>query len=248
MNAAPIRRAVQAGACALAVAALSACGAIGDLVPGQDPFLDQSPRSIAKASFADMRDVTSMRILGSQEDKKHGFMRIDLKLDQDACTGSLDTAAGTIRIVKNTDGAWFSADEDFWRTHAGSSPAAEKVVRDYAGRWSSVSGKNALLALCDLDGLLESFALDEDDTDDTIEAGEVVPVGDADTVPVTGQDGKERVTAWVSVEAPHHVLKMAPAKDKGRPDELFFEEFGLDVVAESPAKKDVVVLPQGAKV
>ena len=49
-----------------------------------------------------------------------------------------------------------------------------------------------------------------------------------------------RVTAWVDVAAPHHVLKLAPADDGGRPDALYFEEFGADVVAESPEENDVI--------
>ena len=47
----------------------------------------------------------------------------------------------------------------------------------------------------------------------------------------------------MAVTAPHRVLKIAPADDTGRPDELYFEEFGADVVAESPPKKDIVTLP-----
>ncbi len=243
MNIAPIRRVAAATAAALL---LTSCGSLPDrmdFLAGTDEFVQQSPRSIAKAAFADMQDVTSVRILGSQEDKKYGFTRVDIRLNETSCSGSLDTAVGTIRLLRNPAGAWFSADEDFWRANAGASPQVDKLVRDYAGRWSAIKGKNALLDLCDFDALLDGFALDEDDTEDSIEAGDVVEVGDADAVPVTGQDGRKRVTAWVAVEAPHHVLKMAPAEDSGRPDELFFEEFEGKVVAESPDKKDIVVLP-----
>ena len=95
-----------------------------------------------------------------------------------------------------------------------------------------------------LERLIAAFELDADDTDDTIEVGEVEEIGGINAVALTGQDGKERVTAWVAVTAPHRVLKMAPADDTGRPDELFFEEFGADVVAESPSRKDIVTLPE----
>lgn len=245
MNTARSRRALAGGATLLALSSLTACGAIGDFVLGSDPFLDQSPRSMAKAAFADMREVTSLRVLGSLEDKDNGFTKVDLRLDDSSCAGTLDMPAGTMRIRKNDKGAWLSLDEDFWRTNAGGSPQADKLVREFADQWSVIGKKDkAILKLCDLDSLLTTFEVDEDDTEDTIEAGEVVLVGDADAVPVTGQDGKERVTAWVSVEAPHRVLKMAPARDEGRPDALYFEEFGADVVVESPAKKDVVTLPR----
>ena len=117
------------------------------------------------------------------------------------------------------------------------------MVRSYAGRWSAIGAKDSTLSLCNLDEILDAFSLDKNDTEDTIDAREVVELGGSDVVPVTGQEGKKRVTAWVSVDGPHRVLKMAPAKDTGRPDELFFEEFGAKVVVESPDKKDIVVLP-----
>lgn len=244
MNTARTRRAVAAAASVLALTSLNACGAIGDLVPGMDPFLDQSPRSMAKAGFADMRDVTSVRVLGSMEDKKNGFTRVDLRLDDTTCTGTLDMPAGTVRVLKTDQGAWYSFDAKFWRSAAGNSPQGDKLVRQYASRWSVIGADDKpLLKLCDLDTVLSGFTVDGDDSEETIEAGEVVQVGEADAVPVTGQDGKDRVTAWISVAAPHLVLKMAPAKDTGRPDVLYFEEFGAKVVAESPAKKDVVVFP-----
>ena len=198
---------------------------------------------MAKASFDDMQDVTSMRVLGSQERKKDGFTRLDIRLNASRCSASVDMPAGTLRILKNADGAWFSVDDDFLRSTAGSSPQAEKFARTYAGKWSVIKEKSPVLGFCDFDKMLGAVALDRQDTDDTIEVGEVVQVGDADAVPVTGQNGKERVTVWVAVDAPHRVLKLGPAKDTGRRDELYFEEFGVDVEAESPAKKDLVVIP-----
>ena len=56
--------------------------------------------------------------------------------------------------------------------------------------------------------------------------------------------GKKRTTIWVSVDAPHYVLKTAPAKDKGLPDALYFEEFGVKVVVETPADKDILEVPR----
>jgi hypothetical protein len=241
MNTARTRRVAAVGA---SVLVLSGCGTIGELMPGTDPFLEQSPRSIARAGFAEMREVTSVRVLGSMEDKKNGFTRIDLRLDDTTCTGSLDMRDGTVRVLKTDRGAWYSLDEKFWRSAVGNSSQGDKLVRQYASRWSVIGADDkALLKLCDLDAVVSGFTVNGDDAEESIEVGEVVKVGDADAVPVTGQDGKDRVTAWISVDAPHHVLKMAPARDTGRPDALYFEEFGAKVVAESPAKKDVVVFP-----
>lgn len=221
-----------------AVLALSGCGAM----PGSNAFLEQSPRDIAKAAFTDMQDITSMRILGSQEGDA-GFTRVDIRLDDVSCTGNLDTQDGIVRIIRNSEGAWFTADEKFWRSQASSARRANQVSATYAGAWVAVEEKNPLLELCDLSGLLDGFKLEKGDTEDTIDAGAVAKIGDADAVPLVGRDGKERITVWVAVEAPHRVLKMAPTDDKGRPDALYFEEFGVKVVAKTPPKKNIVTKP-----
>lgn len=243
MITAPTRRVLVAVASVMALAALTGCGAVSDFMPGRDPFLDQSPQSMAKAAFADMREVTSLRVLGSIESRKSGFTRIDLLLDETDCSGSLDSPAGTIKVLKNSEGAWFSADDKFWRTQTKSPGQAGQMVSAYAGRWGVMDGRDPMLDLCDLDDLLSAFTLDGDDAIASIEAGEVVQIGGLDAVPVTGQDGKKRVTAWVSLHGPHRVLKVAPARDTGRPDALYFEEFGVEVDAASPPKKDTVVIP-----
>ena len=243
MNTAPARRLIAVGC---SVLTLSACGTSfmqGSLMQGDSKFLEQSPRDIAKAAFDDMRDVSSMRVIGSQETKDYGFTRVDVRLDDTSCTGILDSAGGTIRVLKNSDGSWFTADSAFWRSQAGSTPQADQAIKRYAGQWSAIGRKNPLLDLCDLGAMQDAFALDEDDTEDSVDAGEVGEVGGSAAVPLTGRDGKEVVTVWVAVDAPHHVLKMAPAHDSGRPDALYFEEFGIKVVAESPKAKDIVTIP-----
>jgi hypothetical protein len=240
MNATQIARALAAGASLVALASLTACGAIEGFIPGRDPFLDQSPRSIAKAAFADMRKVTSLRILGDTEDRKNGRMGVDVSVGKSGCSGSITTEDGGFQIRQNDDGAWVRGDEDFVRAQAGSPSQADAAWKKLRGTWVPLDGKDAYLELCDLDELLANFTLDESDTSETIDADTVVQVGDADAIPLTGQDGRKLTTIWVAVADPHHVLKMAPARDTGMPDALFFEEFGADVVVETPAKKDIL--------
>ena len=244
MNTASTRRALAAGATVLAFAPLTACGAISDFIPGADPFLDQSPRSMAKAAFADMRKVTSLRILGDTEDRKNGRMQVDVSVGQDGCIGTIATENGEFQLRQNNDGAWVKGDEDFVRAQAGSPAQADQAWKMLRGTWVRLDGKDAFLELCDLDELLANFTLEKGDTNESIDVDDVVEVGDADAVPLTGQDGKKRTTIWIAIDAPHHVLKMAPAKDTGLPDALYFEEFGMDVVVETPAKKDVFTAPR----
>ena len=246
MNTAPSRRAVAAGASALALATLTACGPIGDLIPGADPFLDQSPRSMAKAGFADMQDVTSMRILGDIDTDEYGRMQVDISLGRNGCEGSFDSDdMGGFQLRQNEDGTWVRADEKFWLSQADTRQQGALGWKTFRGKWLAMEGKDDdYLKLCDYDELLAEFEIEPDDTGESIDDDAVVEVGDSDTVPLTGGRGKKRTTIWVSVDAPHHVLKMAPAKDKGLPDALYFEEFGLKVVVDTPVKKDIAVIPK----
>ncbi len=237
-----IATAARATTVALLVLAVSSCGRLSS----DDEFLDQSPRAMAKTAFRDMRAVTSLRMLGSA-DTDVGLTRVDVRLDADSCVGSLDTSEGGFRLVKNSDGAWFNADNEFWRSQAPTRQQGETLIAAYAGSWVELDGKTDIGEFCDLDGLLSNFKLDKSDTEDRIDGGEVEKVGDADAVALDGRDGKERITVWVAVDAPHHVLKMAPTNDTGEAEALYFEEFGVDVVAETPAKDDIAKISTGKR-
>ncbi len=239
MHTAPLARAAAAVTTALV---LSGCG----IMPADDDFVDQGPRSMARTAFADMREVTSLRILGSMEHDRLGFTRLDMSLDDKSCTARFTTKAGTLQLIKNAEGAWLKADERYWRSEA-SSPREEKLLESYGRSWITVREKtNEFADLCDLDDFMKDFRVRKSDTDESIIVGDVVEVDGQDAVPLDGRDdrrGKERTTVWVAVDAPHHVLKMAPTDDEGMPDELFFGSFGVRVDAESPPTKDVITIP-----
>ncbi|MCF6377258.1 hypothetical protein L2K70_06555 [Nocardioides KLBMP 9356] len=240
------RRAAAAGASTLALATLSACGAVGDLLPGRDPFLDQSPRSIARSSFDDMQDVSSMRILGDIDTKRFGRMRVDISVGRSGCRGSFDAGSGGgFELRQNADGTWLRADEKFVRAHV-DGQQGDQAWRMFRGKWFVADGENEDFAdLCSLDDVLADFELEPEDTGESVSSDDVVEVGDAEAIPITGGRGRKRTTIWVSLDAPHHVLKMAPAQDAGLPDALYFEEFGTKVVVETPSKKEILDLPKG---
>lgn len=227
-----------AAAAVTALVVLSSCS----LLPGDSAFLDQTPRAIAKTAFAEMQDVTSLRVLGST-DTDAGPTRVDFLIDGASCTGSVDSDDGAIRVIKNDEGAWFNADNEYWRSQA-SSPRQEKaLLATYSGAWVTIEKKNDLAKLCDLDKLLKGFTLDTGDTVEQIEVGETEKIGDVDAIAVNGRDGKELTTVWVAVDAPHHVVKLAPTDDVGSPEAIYFEDFGVKVAAETPAKRDIVAIP-----
>lgn len=236
MNTAPSRRAAAAAASSVLV--LSACGSLSS----GDDFLDQSPRSMAKTAFAEMRKVTSMRILGSGDNDSE-FLRLDLYISDTSCIGRIKTEHGDVQVIKNPDGAWFRADTEFWRYRASSPRQADQVSAAYADSWIAVPEKDKLLKLCDLDAILGDFKLGKRDAKGTLGVGEVEDVSGTDAVPIHGRDGKDPVTVWIAVEAPHRVVKSALTVDPGLPDAMFFGDFGVDVDAQTPPKKDIVTIP-----
>lgn len=234
-------RTAPLGGAAAALAAtilLSSCGVLSD----DDAFLEQAPREIAKVAFKEMRQLSSMRVLGTVDDDQLGPMRVDLKIDaSDACVGSLHTGRGNLDFVQNAKGAWFRGDERFLRSLSG---ATEQTAATLGRSWFEAGKDDDLSRLCSWRDLVGDFRVAKDDTVERIDEDEVEEVGGADAVPITGRDGKEPTTAWVSVKAPHRVLKMAPLRTTGEIEELYFEEFDLDVVARTPPRKDIVGLPR----
>lgn len=242
MHIAPTR---TAAAVAAAVLVLSSCSSLPesvDFLSRDAEFLQQSPRAIAKTAFAEMQDVDSLRILGSVNTEEYGTARVDIRLDDADCVGSSDTDDGRMRFIKNSDGAWFNADDEFWRSQSSSRQDAATVLAAYSGAWVVLEEKKEFEELCDVDAILGGFKLDKGDRGN-VDAGKIEKIGDADAVALTGRDGKKRSTVWVAVEAPHHVVKMTQTQRGKLPVEIFFEDFGVEVVAETPRKRDIVTIP-----
>lgn len=235
MNTARLTRSI---ATLSSVLALASCGGLS----GSNAFLEQSPRAIAQASITEMQDVSAMRILGNTTYRKSS-MRVDIRVDTTNCIGSLDTDDGEIRILRNGEGAWIKADEEFWRSQAASPQEADRAVKAYRGSWVVVDERAEFLKMCDLGVPLKDFEVDTSAIDDHVDSDDVEEIGDVEAIPVDGRDRKERTTVWVAVKAPHYVLKIAPTENVGLPAELYFEEFGVKVVAESPSKKDIATIP-----
>ena len=228
----------RAAVAALALVALSGCSLLSD----ENDFTRQSARSIAEQSFEGMKDVTSVRLLGTVR-MKMGVVRVDLRVDDTSCTGTFGTPQGELRVRRTADGVWFQAEDDYWRAESSSPEHARAVIARFGGKWVVMEGQKDLERYCTLADFMEGFHLDKSDTEDTLDKGEIVKIGEDHAIAVTGSDGKERVTTWIDIEAPHHVLKIAPARETAAHEELFIEEFGTDVEVTTPPKKDIVRAP-----
>lgn len=236
MNHASSSRAATAAA---AVLVLSACGS-----SAEDKFLAQSADDIVKTSLEAMQEVEFVRVLGSAEIDL-GVARFDMKINGSSCAGSFDTDEGGVRIIKNSDGAWFYADDEFLNSQSTSPEHAAEVRRIFSGSWVAIEGKNDFEELCDFDALLDGFQVDKglEGNGATVDSDEIEQIGKSDAVPVEGRGGKKRATVWIDVEAPHHVLKMTRENGSAQPDEYYLEEFGVEFSAETPDKEDIVTAP-----
>lgn len=248
MTIAPARTAA-ASAAAAAMLLFSACGSlpeVGDLLPRNNEFLEQSPRAIVKTSFAEMRDVKSLRILGNVN--VDDFTRVDLRLGDTDCMMSFDGDDGAAQLIMNSEGGWMKADDDFWSARSSSPREAALSVKAYSGAWIAIEETNELAELCDIDEFLGGFKVNTGENtkgNGRVDAEEVEKVGDVDAVPLTGRAGKKRTTMWIALDSPHYVVKMTQTQRGKAPVEIFFEEFGVEVVVETPRKSDIVVLPRG---
>ena len=66
-------------------------------------------------------------------------------------------------------------------------------------------------------------------------------IGETQAIEINEKGGGQSSTVWVSVEAPHRVVKIV-RRDKGVAETISLEEFGVAVNAEAPAADDVVDL------
>ena len=234
---------IRTGSAALGVAAaallLTACGG---QVTVDNEFLDQSPRAITRTAFAEMSDVPSVRILGTLVSAGRRT-RIDVKTDDDGgCTGSFQLERGSAQFIHNPDGTWLKADDDFWQATAQSPQQARQIVAALGTSWTKApEGTPDLRKFCDPAPMLRGFKARKDGGEGRLSKGGVELIGDTEAIAISEKGGGQSSTVWVSVSAPHRVVKLV-TRDAGEPTTISFEEFGIEVGSDAPAEEDVVEL------
>ena len=224
-------------------AARSCLGAAGALVVltgcGSD-FAEESSTDIQKAATTDMKAVKSLHLAGDVTTQGEEIS-LDLTLtDEGNCEGEVGVQGGTAQIISLDGKSWFKADEAFWEASAGE--AAGQITAMVGDKWVVQPGEASFASFCDLDTLLEELGSNDDrevtKQEDTEEIdGQEAVVLDSET-----SDG-DPLTAWVSVDDPHHILQMQV--DEGdEPGKVTFSEFDEEVSIEAPAKEDTIDLSQ----
>lgn len=234
---------IRTGRAAISVAAstllLAACG--GQAAVG-DEFLEQSPRAITRTAFAEMSDVSSVRILGTLGSAGRRA-RIDVRTaDDGGCTGSVELDHGSARFIHNAEGTWLKADDDFWRATAQTPQQARQIVARLGTSWTVAPDQALDLGrFCNTKPMLNGFKARKDGGEGRLSKGGVELIGETRAIAISEKGGGQSSTVWVSVTAPHRVVKLA-SHEGGSPISISFEEFGVEVDSEAPAEDDVVDL------
>lgn len=237
----PGRAAIAAAATALL---LSACS----VQTTADPeFLAQSPRAITKTAFAEMADLSSVRILGtvvSPGDRTKIDVRVD---DEGNCTGSLELKDGNAQFIHNADATWLKADERFWQQNAQSPQQARQILAALGTSWTEAPARSTdVEKFCDAATFLDEFKARKDGGEGRLSKGATELIGETEAIAISAKGGGQSSTVWVAVTSPHRVVKIL-SRDRGNPTTISFEEFGVEVNAEAPAEDDVVDLSAYAK-
>jgi hypothetical protein len=224
------------GLAGAAVAALlTGCGSGG----GND-FADQSPKDIAKATSADMKDLKSLRMSG-EITAEGQQLTLDMNLTTSGdCQGTISVGKGTAELISSGGKAYIKPDKAFWEDQAPASAAQiEAVVGD---KWVVIPSASQLDAACDLNRLLDEFDGPGSDPSDAPTSATADSVDGQDAVKLSGKDSDGKpLTAWVATDSPHYLLKMQLTAGN-EPGTITFSDFDKTVTVDAPSPDDTVDL------
>jgi hypothetical protein len=204
-------------------------------------FAERSAGSIAKVAAEEMAALDSVRMIGSI-DSPEGELEIDLAADRSGrCTGSITIDGARARFVSTGKAYFLQPDRAFWEAQGATGPALDRIMSTVGDKWARVPpGTSGFDDFCDITGLLDSFAEDSEKKL-TSTKGEQVDVGDIPTIEVSQKKRGETTTAWVSLEEPHHVVKLE-SEDGDQPGTVYFSDFDREVDVDAPSGNEVVDL------
>lgn len=212
-----------------AMTLLSACGG---------GFADESATTILEETEKDMKALSSVRVAGEMtQDGESVALDMVVSTSGD-CEGTLEIQDGTAEIRSVGGESWMKPDDAFWESFAGEQAALiQGVVGD---NWVVLpEDEGDFSEFCDLDELLEDTGDDdkaEPEKDGTEE------VDGQETVRLTSEtDDGDPTKVWVTVDDPHHILKME-VESGDEPGTITFSDFDEELEVQAPAEDEVVDL------
>ncbi|MGY0021833.1 hypothetical protein ACVHNB_23100 [Streptomyces sp. YJ-C3] len=246
-----LRRAARVPVTAAVVCAsvFAAGPALADDGSSTDPGAQQLAAD-AKKELLDARSlhlVLANRADGDRDARAPAAF--DLRLDEDGnCAGSLRMGTGgadggSVDLVKRGDEVWMKPDATFWKTQVsgGSGELAAQLFGDkYVHGTTDDPMLDGLADACDLDafrGQLESGSAR--DAQEKLTKGATTTVDGTRVVPLTGQDEDNRITLYVTEDAPHRLVR---ATEQG-PDEsvtMTLTDYDRPVPSSTPSADESV--------
>jgi hypothetical protein len=205
---------------------------------GDEDFAELDGQEIADAAKEDMLALDSMTYAG---DLDSGGTQLSLDVSasaEGACSGTLELAGGVVEVLATSDGAWFRADEAFWRANA--PDTADQIIAAVGDKWV-VDSNDEFSQFCDLDEFRNSLFEEEDGSETTYtNKGADEIDGDA-VVEVESKDDEGTSTGYVLVEGEHYLVKIERTTGANT-GTVTFSGFNEDVAAETPADDEAVDL------
>ncbi|MGH3362156.1 MAG: hypothetical protein ACRDOM_06825 [Nocardioides sp.] len=219
---------------------LGAAGALVVLTGCGSSFADEPAADIEKAATTDMKAVKSLHLSGEVTTQSEE-VTLDLTLtDEGNCEGEVGIQGGTAQIISLDGESWFKADDAFWEASAGQ--AADQIIKLVGDKWVVQPGDESFAAFCDLDTLLKELGSDDSEDADAKKQEDTEEIDGQEAVVLDSEtDDGDPLTAWVSVDDPHHILQLEVTEGE-EPGKVTFSAFDEDVAIEPPAEEDTIDL------
>ncbi|HEY9566097.1 MAG TPA: hypothetical protein VIR30_20230 [Nocardioides sp.] len=238
----------------ISLAFLAGCGDSGGAIVGKpagvestgnadNPFEGKSSQEIQELVTAAMAEVESVRVSADLVNDGSSMTMV-MSMDRDSnCDGSLSMGGGRADIKGDTTHSFMKGDRAFWIQSAGSEKQAEPILKILGDKWvrTAAGSDDGFSDVCDLDGLLDEF--ESSDPDGTTTVGAVSTVDGVEVVELSGDgDGDGDTTRmWVSVSAPHRIVKMK-VEGGDEPGEFHFSKFNEPIEVDLPGDGEWVDL------
>lgn len=199
-------RATALSAVLLGALVTSGCGGEDDTSEPTSAFGRQTAAQIMSAARADMKGVRSLTIEGTWHDQE---FHVSLA-DDGTCVGTMEAYGGTAEVIETVDHSYVRADEAYWLGQAETAEQRKRVEKSlevWDGRWvRTPRAAGYFLAQCDFQHFVPLLTTG----DRTLAAkGEEREIDGVLSVAVTADQSGIDSTMWVSVEAPHRVVRLS---------------------------------------
>ncbi|MFJ9175938.1 hypothetical protein [Streptomyces sp. NPDC102360] len=237
------------------VAAAFVCASLfsaGPAVADDGDAKDKSAQELADAAKKELLDAKSLHLTmrnGADDRDARTPSLVDLRLDEDGnCTGGLrmgtgGAKGGSVDLVKRGDEVWIKPDATFWKAQLpgrSGQLAADLIGDRYVHGSTDDPMLEGLAGTCDLDSFREHLKDGSDRaTEGELTKGDQKKVAGTEVVPLTSGDTKERITLYVTTDAPHRLVR-ATEKGSGESLSMTLTDYGRPVPKKTPSAEDTI--------